>query len=90
MPSPEHLDVPLMGWAIEGSLLTDGGGTFVQPDVFLVGLAAPRTLREAAVRHGRRVVLHVCLLRLLFVAGTGMYACVMCSGHRGEREFGSV
>lgn len=68
--------MPLMGRTIERSLLADGGGTLVLADVFLVCLAAPRALGEAAVCH-RRVVFHNRFLRLIVCGPPGM--CVTCT-----------
>lgn len=52
MPSPEHLDVPHVRRAVEGSLLACGGGALVLANVVLVGLAAARSLGESTVLHG--------------------------------------
>lgn len=73
--------MPLMGRAIERSLLADGGGTLVLADVFLVCLATPRALGEAAVCH-RRVVFHNRFLRLIVCGPPG----IMCYMHKRKME----
>lgn len=67
MPGPEHLHVSHVGWAVEDPLLANVGGTLVLADVFLMSLAAPRALREAAIRHGSSFFLYDGILRLLIV-----------------------
>lgn len=87
MPGSEHLHVPHVGWAIEDPLLANVGGTFVLADVFLVSLAAPRALGEAAVRHGCRIFLREGVLRLFVVVegGRSMCVCVRWWGHSRQR-----
>lgn len=74
MPGPEHLDVPHVGGAVERPLLVEGRSALVLANVFLVGLAAPRALEEATVRHGR-LIFHDGFLRLFMIFGG------ICSRH---------
>lgn len=71
MAGAEGLDVPHVGGAVEGALVSHFGRALVSEHVLRMELAALGALGQAAVRHGGRSRPALCLGVLRLFAGGG-------------------